>query len=120
MGEFEQPVVGMKSSFDLSENESEEMCNWSAREWFMVRKAEVQMSESNMLIPMARMGVEAREQTVKGNSLLDVPMTRPDHPMVKYAEACTTDITDRRHAMQKQQCGKFLPKLVEGDLFAAP
>merc|ERR1719389_1646704 len=35
------------------------------------------------------MAVEAREQVVQGNSLVDKPMTRPDHPMVKYAEAFT-------------------------------
>merc|ERR1719456_2060812 len=35
------------------------------------------------------MGVEAREQVIKGNSLEDKQLTRPDHPMVKYAEAFT-------------------------------
>merc|ERR1719352_1292620 len=40
MGEHEQPVVGMKSCFHHSEQESD-WADWSAREWFMVRKAEV-------------------------------------------------------------------------------
>jgi hypothetical protein len=87
MGEFDQPVVGMKSCFDYSEIENKH--GWSAREWFLVRKAEVQLSDRNMLIPLVKMGVEAREQVVKGDSLEDKPVTRQDHPMVKYAEAFT-------------------------------
>lgn len=89
MGEFEQPIIGMKSCFDYSE--IEEIHGWSAREWFLVRKAEVQISEGSMLIPMVKMGVEAREQVVIGNSLEDKPCTRPNHPMVKYAEAFTAN-----------------------------
>ena len=87
MGEFEQPVVGMKSCFDYSEIEVKK--GWSAREWFLVRKAELQLTSSNMLIPMVKMGVEAREQVVKGRSLEDVAVTRKDHPMCMYAEAFT-------------------------------
>jgi hypothetical protein len=87
MGEYEQPVVGMKSCFDYSE--IDEKLGWSAREWFLVRKAEVNISESDMLIPMVKMGVEAREQVMSGNSLEDKPLTRASHPMVKYAEAFT-------------------------------
>jgi hypothetical protein len=88
MGEFDQPVVGMKSCFDLSEMD-EDIGEWSAREWFLVRKAEMQISENSALIPYVKMAVEAREQVVKGKSLLDKPVTRPDHPMVKFAEAFT-------------------------------
>merc|ERR1719161_1367761 len=40
MGECEQPVVGMKSCFELSEEEDSNK-KWRAREWFMVRKVEV-------------------------------------------------------------------------------
>jgi hypothetical protein len=89
MGEYEQPVIGMKSCFD----HSMEKCfneEWKAREWFTVRKAEVQMSDdSNMLIPYVKMGVEAREQVLNSNGLQDAPITRPGHPMVKYAESFT-------------------------------
>lgn len=97
MGEFEQPVVGMKSCFDHSE--IDEQYGWNAREWFLVRKAEVQMSEDNMLMPVVKMGVEAREQAMNGNSLEDKPVTRADHPMVKYAESFTRNfdlIAERR------------------------
>merc|ERR1719424_647512 len=47
------------------------------------------ISDNNALIPHVKMGVEAREQVLKGKSLLDLPCTRPDHPMVRYAEAFT-------------------------------
>merc|ERR1719506_2227239 len=67
MGEYEQPVVGMKSCFDYSE--IQDSYEWNAREWFLVRKAEMQLGSSNMLVPMVKMGVEAREQVVNGNSL---------------------------------------------------
>jgi len=91
MGEHAQPIVGMKSCFDISDSESRNGTaeEWSAREWFLVRKAEVHLNESNMLLPYVKMGVEAREQVVKGNSLEDKKCTRADHPMVKYAEAFT-------------------------------
>lgn len=100
MGDLQQPVVGMKSCFDFSELEDQH--GWSAREWFLVRKAEVQISGTNMLIPMVKMGVEAREQVVEGKSLADKPVTRVDHPMVKYAEAFTKNfdlIAERRSVM---------------------
>jgi len=87
MGEYVQPVVGMKSCFDYSE--IDEKLGWSAREWFLVRKAEVNISGNDMLIPMVKMGVEAREQVMSGSSLEDKPLTRANHPMVKYAEAFT-------------------------------
>merc|ERR1719183_1392151 len=35
MGEYDQPVVGMKSCFDFSEMEKVHT-EWSARQWFMV------------------------------------------------------------------------------------
>jgi hypothetical protein len=88
MGEYDQPVVGMKSCFDYSEIDGQDFKEWSAREWFLVRKAEVQIEE-NTLIPYVKMGVEAREQVIGGKGLHDKLITRPDHPMVKYAEAFT-------------------------------
>merc|ERR1719201_1839562 len=87
MGEYEQPVIGMKSCFDFSEIESQLV--WNAREWFVIRKAEMQVSDAQMLIPMVKMGVEAREQSVEGSGLADKPVTSPDHPMVLYADAFT-------------------------------
>merc|ERR1719174_520282 len=88
MGEYEQPVVGMKSCFDYSQEE-EFFESWSAREWFLVRKAEVHLSEDGVLIPMVKMGVEAREQNCSNGHLVDAPITRQGHPMVKYAESFT-------------------------------
>lgn len=88
MGEHDQPVVGMKSCIDYSLQEQVHL-EWRAREWFMVRKAEVQISENNVLYPYVKMGVEAREQVIKDDSMQDKQITRPDHPMVMYAEAFT-------------------------------
>jgi len=82
MGEHEQPVLGMKSCFDLAKDEKK---GWNAREWFTVRKAEILVSEDNKLIPYVKMGVEAREQIKGENGLEDAPITRADHPLVKYA-----------------------------------
>lgn len=98
MGEYEQPVVGMRSCFDYSESEGHRDA-WSAREWFMVRKAEINMSKSNVLVPYVKLGVEAREQQLTENAMEDVPITRSDHPMVKYAEAFSKNfdlIAERR------------------------
>jgi hypothetical protein len=88
MGEYEQPVVGMKSCFDISDSENNNREQWAARQWFVVRKAEVHICDS-VLIPFLKMGVEAREQAVKNSRLADKLVTRPDHPMVKYAESFT-------------------------------
>merc|ERR1719271_1109853 len=83
-------LIGMKSCFDYAEEcADKEFKEWSAREWFLVRKAEVQASESNVLIPFVKMGVEAREQIVGGKGIHDKQITRSDHPMVKYAEVFT-------------------------------
>jgi len=85
MGEHTQPVAGMRSGFDFSEDEGHTR-DWTAREWFVVRDAAVHMSRNEVLVPRCRMGVEAREQAVGDEGLQDVPLTRPDHPLVKYAE----------------------------------
>jgi hypothetical protein len=85
MGEHGQPVTGMRSCFEnLAEGEL-----WSAREWFVVRKAELHLTEDQVLMPYLKMGVEAREQVRGRFGLEDAPMTSPDHPLVKYAEAFT-------------------------------
>lgn len=88
MGEHEQPVVGMISSFDLAEMELR-TGDWSAREWFLVRQAEMQITDDKALIPFVKMGVEAREQVCNSRGYEDLPITRKDHPMVKYAETFT-------------------------------
>mmetsp|Transcript_123591 Transcript_123591/g.384783 ORF Transcript_123591/g.384783 Transcript_123591/m.384783 type:complete len:1284 (+) Transcript_123591:36-3887(+) len=87
MGEYEQPIVGMKSCFDYSTWEAGE--DWHAREWYVVRKAEMHMSEDNVLIPFLKMGVEAREQTLGAEGLEDKPITRADHPLALYAQEFT-------------------------------
>ena len=54
-----------------------------------MRKAEIHMSEDDVLVPFVKMGVEAREQQVKDGNLEDAPLTRANHPLVKYAEQFT-------------------------------
>mmetsp|Transcript_23963 Transcript_23963/g.50837 ORF Transcript_23963/g.50837 Transcript_23963/m.50837 type:complete len:1164 (-) Transcript_23963:85-3576(-) len=89
MGEHEQPVAGMKSCFDHSEAEHFQDAGWKAREWFVVRSATVQLSEDNVIMPNVKLGVEAREQVPGPHGLEDAPITRPDHPLVKYAQEFT-------------------------------
>jgi len=88
-GEYEQPVVGMKSCFDYSFEEEHDK-EWHAREWFVVRKAEVLLSNDDVVIPYVRMGVEAWEQ-IEGpdGCLQDAKVTRHNHPLVRYAEDFT-------------------------------
>jgi len=87
-GEYDQPVIGMKSCFDLSERDSDDS-DWSAREWFVVRKAEMHISNDQVLVPYLKMGVEAREQIMGKDGLEDAAITRADHPLVMYADAFT-------------------------------
>jgi hypothetical protein len=87
MGEYEQPIVGMKSCFDMSEELGQEQ--WTAREWFIVKDAAIQMSEDNVLTPYVKMGIEAREQIKTTDGVEDAPLTRLDHPLCKYAEKFT-------------------------------
>lgn len=84
MGECDQPIVGMMSCFDHASTQwdAEE---WTAREWFVVRYAEVQVDSGGALTPCVQLGVEAKEQVRVGCSLEDAAMTRPDHPLVRYA-----------------------------------
>jgi len=86
MGQYEQPVLGMKSCFDYSDLDDPQNA-WNGREWFLIKDAAVHVSENNVLIPHVKMGVEAREQTISEDGLVDSPITRKDHPLVKYAES---------------------------------
>mmetsp|Transcript_27208 Transcript_27208/g.47191 ORF Transcript_27208/g.47191 Transcript_27208/m.47191 type:complete len:1295 (-) Transcript_27208:200-4084(-) len=89
MGEYEQPVLGMKSCIDLAEDMADRKA-WHAREWFIVRKAEVLLNEENVLLPRVQMGIEAREQVLgEAGGLQDKAVTRPNHPLVKYANQFT-------------------------------
>ena len=81
-------VVGMLSVFDWSEMKDKDK-SWAGREWFVVKKAEIRMSEDNALIPHVKMGVEAREQVVTKKGLEDAPVTLPHHPLKKFADAFT-------------------------------
>merc|ERR1740121_1513110 len=88
MGEYEQPVVGMRSCSEIGFDDVE--VSWKAREWFMVRKAEVHVSQDHVIMPFVRMGVEAWEQIVgEDGKLQDAKVTRSDHPLLKYAQAFT-------------------------------
>jgi len=101
MGEYEQPVLGMKSCHDLLEIDGLDK-EWNAREWFVIKKAQVQVSSDDVLLPFVQMGVEAREQSRGSDGLEDVLITRPDHPMVKYAELFTENfdlIAERKSAI---------------------
>jgi len=127
MGEYEQPVVGMKSCFDYSDEEDPNK-EWSAREWFVVNRAEVQQSEDGVLIPYCKMGVEAREQRVddKGN-LEDVKVTRAGHPLVRYAEKFTHYfdlIAERKsvvfHLRELAKASILAKYLVENDVDLEP
>jgi len=87
MGVAEQPVLGMKSSVEIDGCCGGE--EWTAREWFVVKDAAVFLSEGNVVVPQAVLGVEAKEQLIGPDGLDDAPITRPDHPLVRYAEQFT-------------------------------
>eukprot|EP00913_Durusdinium_trenchii_P021708 g20398.t1 len=112
LGEYTMPVVGMmtlslkaarvsdprppnllslplrlpRSVFDWSEM-MDSTSAWAGREWFVVRKAEVRLSEDKTLIPFVKMGVEAREQVVTGKGLEDKAITSKNHPLTRFADA---------------------------------
>ncbi|CAK0896809.1 unnamed protein product [Prorocentrum cordatum] len=99
MGEHEQPVVGMKSCWQLEDSDRANEDEWNAREWFVVREADVQMTEDGALVPFVKMGVEAREQIETASGLEDAPITKPEHPLVRYAQAFSKNfdlIAERR------------------------
>ncbi|CAK0901997.1 unnamed protein product [Prorocentrum cordatum] len=98
MGECRQPVVGMRSCLEYADEECAEGA-WRAREWFVVRGAEVWTSDEGLLIPRVRMGVEAREQLLGPGGLEDKTVTSPAHPLVRYAREFTDNfelIAERR------------------------
>jgi hypothetical protein len=81
--------MGMNNAFDFIEADTKNK-TWNAREWFVVRKAEVEVTEDGIFIPSVKMGVEAREQVFDvDGTLADTRITRPNHPLVKYAESFT-------------------------------
>lgn len=90
LGEYTQPIAGMKSVFDWSELLDKLDKGWSGREWFVVNKAEVRLAEDKTIVPYIKMGVEAREQTLHSDGTLhDLPVTSPNHPLKKFAESFT-------------------------------
>uniref|UniRef100_A0A7S4S4E6 Uncharacterized protein n=1 Tax=Alexandrium monilatum TaxID=311494 RepID=A0A7S4S4E6_9DINO len=93
MGEYPQPIVGMRSCLEHADVESQDG-GWSAREWFIVKKAEVRLSQDGVLMPFVELGVEAREQVLIPGSqeMEDAPVTRSDHPLVRYAEDFTRNL----------------------------
>jgi len=100
MGEHDQPVVGMRSSLDFhDEGVWAGGGSWSAREWFVVNKAEVQMASDGILVPRVDLAVEVREQVATAAGWEDALVTRPDHPLVLYAKQFTKNfdlIAERR------------------------
>lgn len=101
MGEQPQPVVGLRSCLDLSE-EAGYGNEWRAREWYVVKKAGVSLAAGNVLAPHVQMGVEARQIVEGPDGLEDACITSPDHPLVKYADAFTHYfdlIAERRSAV---------------------
>uniref|UniRef100_A0A7S1WPV2 Uncharacterized protein n=1 Tax=Alexandrium catenella TaxID=2925 RepID=A0A7S1WPV2_ALECA len=78
----------MRSCMDLSE-ELGHGGDWRAREWYVVRKADVDLAPGNALLPSVKMGVEARQLVEGPHGLEDARMTSADHPLVKYADAFT-------------------------------
>lgn len=99
MGEYEQPVIGMKDCFHVG-GDGWQDSDWSGREWFVVNKAEMFLSEGNVLVPHVEMGVEAREQVLDADGKVDdAPISSPDHPLVRYARQFTENfdlIAERR------------------------
>jgi len=91
MGEYAQPVVGMRNALDYSAEQGLEE-EWFAREWYVVNKAEIQMAKNSVLLARVEMAVEARETTRGEKGLEDVPITRPDHPLVQYADDFTHNL----------------------------
>jgi len=89
MGEHAQPIVGMKSCFELASEDGLLESDWHGREWFVVNKAEIQLSEAGLMIPSVRIGVEAREQVEGPNGMEDKRITWGNHPLVKYADTFT-------------------------------
>jgi len=88
LGEYDMPVAGMLSVLDMSCQEKSGK-GWAAREWFVVKKADVRMAADKTLVPHVKMGVEAREQVVGSKGLEDKPVTSSNHPCKKFADSFT-------------------------------
>jgi len=88
MGEHAQPVTGMRSCMDLSE-EHGLGGDWRAREWYVVKKADVSLAPGNAIRPHVQMGIEARQLVEGRHGLEDARITSAEHPLVRYADAFT-------------------------------
>mmetsp|Transcript_63573 Transcript_63573/g.116084 ORF Transcript_63573/g.116084 Transcript_63573/m.116084 type:complete len:1237 (+) Transcript_63573:73-3783(+) len=120
MGEYSQPVIGMKNCQDFSEQDGVDK-EWSGREWFIVRKADVALTEDQVLVPRVKMGIEAREQVLRGDELIDVRTTRKSHPLVKYADSFTRNfdlIAERKsvifHLRELAKASVMAKMLIDG------
>mmetsp|Transcript_115032 Transcript_115032/g.371755 ORF Transcript_115032/g.371755 Transcript_115032/m.371755 type:complete len:552 (-) Transcript_115032:21-1676(-) len=107
LGQLEQPVSGMRSCLEAREGE------WSTAEWqgrlcFVVREAEVCQSRDDVLVPVVVMGVEAAEM-VPGSGK-DALSTRPDFPLVKYAEAFSSNFEAIAERQSVVRCLRELAK----------
>jgi hypothetical protein len=67
MGEYVQPVLGMKSCQEYA-GSNREFDTWKAREWFIVRKAEIHMTEGSILIPFLKMVLRPGNRYWSGRS----------------------------------------------------
>ena len=77
MGEHAQPVLGMKSCHEYSDEDRGET-NWYALEGFVARKAEVQVSEDIAVLPNVKMDCDPRG--VFGGAVHQLPLDTKDHP----------------------------------------
>jgi len=120
MGEYSQPVIGMKNCLDFSQQDGVDK-EWSGREWFIVRKADIALTEDQVLVPRVKMGIEAREQVLRGDELVDVRTTRKSHPLVKYADSFTRNfdlIAERKsvifHLRELAKASVMAKMLIDG------
>jgi len=120
MGEYSQPVIGMKNCLDYSQQDGVDK-EWSGREWFIVRKADIALTEDQVLVPRVKMGIEAREQVLRGEELVDVRTTRKSHPLVRYADSFTRNfdlIAERKsvifHLRELAKASVMAKMLVDG------
>mmetsp|Transcript_146949 Transcript_146949/g.259703 ORF Transcript_146949/g.259703 Transcript_146949/m.259703 type:complete len:983 (-) Transcript_146949:35-2983(-) len=120
MGEYSQPIIGMKNCLDFSQQDGVDK-EWSGREWFIVRKADIALTEDQVLVPRVKMGIEAREQVLRGDELVDVRTTRKSHPLVKYADSFTRNfdlIAERKsvifHLRELAKASVMAKMLIDG------
>ena len=92
MGEHAQPVLGMKSCHEYSDEDRGET-NWYALEWFVARKAEVQMSEDNAMLPNVKDGSRGQGAVPGENGFEDVETTRANHPLGGTQRLSRTTLT---------------------------